>query len=384
MKKLALLLVLLVPGVGRACSIPVFRYALERWELSPYEITVFYEKQLAPHFEELIKTIEAGGPKANLLVKRVDLNGKSAPEYPKLWARQPAQKQVPWLVAWRPDADASLGDAWSGPLTAETVARLLDSPVRRQLVEKLSHGSTALFLLLPGPDGAANAKALALLDKELPRLAQRVQLPEPSPEGPQIRTGVPLKIEFEVMSLKRDDPAEAALIQSLLSSEKDLVKVQGPIVFPVFGRGRVLCSLFGQDLSTEAVEGVVRFLCGECSCQLKELNPGTDLLIAADWHDLLEKSGPPLPRGAAPQTAVVDSAAQQVIASAPSTVAAPAVAEPPSSTSASSPASPSAAAESHESVSCCPLVQHFWLTSGIAGAGVLVLVTGLWALLKKS
>src|SRR6185312_6968269 len=132
MKKLAILLALSLPGVGRACSIPVFRYALERWELSPYEITVFYEKQLSPHFEELLKIIETGAPKANLVVKRVDLTSKSPPQYTKLWARQPAQKKLPWLVAWRPDADAYLGDAWSGPLTEDHLRRLLDSPIRKQ------------------------------------------------------------------------------------------------------------------------------------------------------------------------------------------------------------------------------------------------------------
>ena len=381
---LALLILVAMPVLSRACSIPVFRYALERWELAPYEITVFYEKQLPPQFEKLLKTAEAAAPKANVMITRVDLAGKFAPEYTKLWARQPAQKPLPWLVAWRPDADANLPDAWSGPLTEENLRRLLDSPARQQLVDKLSHGTTAVFLVLAGADEAANAKAVALLDKELPRLAKQVQLPEPSPEGPQIRTGVPLKVEFAVLKLKRADPGEQALIRSLLSSEKELAKVQGPIVLPVFGRGRVLCSLFGDDLNLEALKGVVRFMCGECSCQLKELNPGTDLLIAADWQDLLQKAGPPLPRVAVQQAAVeTKPGAVPTTTQAPAQEVVAAIAPPAVQARENEVVLPSVAVPSESSEDCCPIARHFWLVSGIAGAGVLVLITGICVFMQK-
>src|SRR5256885_7319204 len=39
------------------------------------------------------------------------------------------------------------------------------------------------------------------------------------------------------------------LFRSLLNSEEGLGDVKGPIAFPVFGRGRALCSLHDKDLT---------------------------------------------------------------------------------------------------------------------------------------
>ncbi len=60
--------------------------------------------------------------------------------------------------------------------------------------------------------------------------------------------------------------------------------MKGPIAFPVFGRGRALCSLHGRDLEKPSeLQRSLEFLCNACSCQAKELNPGLDLLISTDW-----------------------------------------------------------------------------------------------------
>jgi hypothetical protein len=42
----------------------------------------------------------------------------------------------------------------------------------------------------------------------------------------------------------------------------------------------------GEDIDDEMREAA-EFLNGPCSCELKELNPGMDLLIAADWDRAL-------------------------------------------------------------------------------------------------
>ena len=39
-------LLILAPAVGQACSIPVFRYALERWQPSPYDVLIFHRGPL--------------------------------------------------------------------------------------------------------------------------------------------------------------------------------------------------------------------------------------------------------------------------------------------------------------------------------------------------
>jgi hypothetical protein len=76
----------------------------------------------------------------------------------------------------------------------------------------------------------------------------------------------------------------------LLSTEPDLAAVREPIVFPIFGRGRALYALVGKGIRAETIEQAATFLIGKCSCQVKEQNPGTDLLLTADWKALAKAS----------------------------------------------------------------------------------------------
>jgi hypothetical protein len=66
-------------------------------------------------------------------------------------------------------------------------------------------------------------------------------------------------------------------------------------VFPVFGQGRVLYALVGAGINEMTIAETCGFLVGACSCQVKALNPGTDLLIWADWWAGLEGLGGPQP-----------------------------------------------------------------------------------------
>src|SRR5262249_2160935 len=76
--------------------------------------------------------------------------------------------------------------------------------------------------------------------------------------------------------------------QMLLSSESDLKDHKEPMAFPIFGQARVLYALVGAGIKRENIDQAASFLAGSCSCQVKEQNPGTDLLVAADWKKLLK------------------------------------------------------------------------------------------------
>jgi hypothetical protein len=143
-----------------------------------------------------------------------------------------------------------------------------------------------VWLLLEGDDSGANERAAVLLRRELSRLERQIQLPEQSTEGPQMRLALPLRLSFSVLRLSRKERAEQPFVRLLLHSEEELAVVRGPILLPVFGRGRLLCSLCGGQLTAEDVERTAKFLCGACSCQTKELNPGVDLLLAGAWEQL--------------------------------------------------------------------------------------------------
>jgi hypothetical protein len=79
------------------------------------------------------------------------------------------------------------------------------------------------------------------------------------------------------------------------------------MAFPVFGRGRVLWALVGAGIAKENIAEAGEFLTGPCSCQVKSLNPGCDLLLAADWESALLGLGPPEPPAEPPPLTSVSS-----------------------------------------------------------------------------
>jgi hypothetical protein len=111
---------------------------------------------------------------------------------------------------------------------------------------------------------------------------------------PTAETGS-VKIAFSVLRVSRTDLKEKVLVAQLNTIKKSPPDADGPVVFPVFGRGRALDGLADVGITPESLAGVVKFLCGDCSCQVKAQNPGTDLILAANWKDAAGKSGDPIP-----------------------------------------------------------------------------------------
>ena len=87
-----------------------------------------------------------------------------------------------------------------------------------------------------------------------------------------------------------------------------LEEIDEPVVFPVFGRGRVLGTLAGDEIEAQNIQDVIAFLLNPCSCQIKIANPGFDLLMRADWYTLLARFNQvpirPLMAGVMPDTTI--------------------------------------------------------------------------------
>ncbi|HMJ91098.1 MAG TPA: hypothetical protein VK530_14845, partial [Candidatus Acidoferrum sp.] len=66
----------------------------------------------------------------------------------------------------------------------------------------------------------------------------------------------------------------------------DLESEQEPMAYPIFGRGRALFALVGKGINRETIDEACSFVVGPCSCVVKELNPGQDILISAAWGDV--------------------------------------------------------------------------------------------------
>jgi len=286
-----------------ACSVPVFRYALERWTPDPYVAVLFHRGPLSAEDEEVCQRLEsaAGNPlaAANIVVETVDLDGDVAEPW-KYIRQQHADSPLPWLVVRFPLRSQLDAEIWAGPPSAAKLDELLDSPLRREIAKRLLAGESAVWLLLDSSDQAAGDAAEGLLTNELAQLQQTLELPELAPQDEALLTGGPeLKIRFSSLRLKRDDPQEQPLVRMLLSMESDLKGIDEPMVFPVFGRGRAHWPLVGAGVSRENIADLAAFLVGECSCEVKELNPGADLLMTAAWDQLsgtfvVDESLPPL------------------------------------------------------------------------------------------
>jgi hypothetical protein len=295
-----------VPGAVRACQVPVFRYALERWLSDPYELVVVTGPEgLSPAREQVLRALRAATTDqtslVNLTLRVVAETAPPAgtsppPETPRFELYYPA-KLRPFLTA---------DPIWRGAVTAENAARVLRSPARTELVKRLLAGDSAVWVLLETSDPGKNAAAAAALKGMIAEAAARLKIPEgviglheidagrrPAPEEAEnvLQARIPLKIAFSLLRVSRDDPEEAVLRGMLLHLEDDRGDyADQPLAFPVFGRGRALEPLIGAGLTRDNVLRASGYLCGPCSCVVKEQNPGVDLLIAANWDAALAGS----------------------------------------------------------------------------------------------
>ncbi|MGB0776225.1 MAG: hypothetical protein ACPGUY_10295, partial [Akkermansiaceae bacterium] len=115
-----------------------------------------------------------------------------------------------------------------------------------------------------------------------------------------LRSRIPLKISFEVMTLDTSDPREAAFA-AMLRQGTPKEMLDETLVVPLFGRGRMLQPLPASRMNNELILAGCRYLCGACSCQVKDQNPGRDIVIQEDWSKhlqdglvVIEKALPPL------------------------------------------------------------------------------------------
>ena len=290
-------------GPAAACSIPVFRYALERWTASPYEVLIFRSGPLTEEQDALRHKLETAIANVTVIDANVS-DARYSPVFEKIGKKPP----LPFLALRYPGAGVKAPVIWTSPLTEPSVEALLHSPARQTITERLGRGETAVLVLIESGDKDADEKVAKMLETERPRLERNAPLPEPTDIGPQPLTSLPMKVSFSMLRLARDDPRERAFLAAALKHEPGVDQVKTPIVVAVFGRGRLLAALHSENLTADELPAVARYLCGACTCQVKEATPGVDLLFAVDWDAMVR---------AAAVTAVESDSAQSDVADPP-------------------------------------------------------------------
>lgn len=308
-----------------ACSVPVFRYALEKWAADEYQAIVFHRGPLTAAQQALMQPLTgeglAGQLPANVALQTVDLAQNPDPALLALW-RQLGSDTLPALILKYPQKSRLSDHLFAGPLTAAAVQQVLDSPARREIIRRIAQGQSVVWVLLETGDATRDEAAAKVAAQRLDYLTTVLKLPAIEPQD--IASGlvsVPkdgLKLAFSVLRMNRKDAAESVFARMLLHSEPDLLDLQEPMLFPVFGRGRALYALAGKGINHETLDEAATFLTGKCSCEVKELNPGVDLLLTADWAGLIKAQS----EGARP-------AALQQQAAAPETVTITGASAPP-------------------------------------------------------
>jgi hypothetical protein len=296
----AALISLVFSTVTNACSVPVFRYALERWQPDTLQALVLYRGSLSEEQKKLIDTFDRseGKNRANVELVTVDLDAAPPPELLSLLEKQ-KETELPRILLMPPPFTGSAAPLWSGTLEDKTSLAgfnaQVDSPVRRETVKRLLAGDSAVWICLESGNKEADDKAFKLLDAQLAKLGKELKLPEQTPEDledpdSQVRfEKLPVHIAFSTIRVSRDSSQEKGLIDQLMRTEDDLLEESGkPMVFPVFGRGRALWAYIGAGITEENIAEAAQFLIGPCSCQIKRQNPGSDLLLTADWEGSLE------------------------------------------------------------------------------------------------
>ncbi|MFK8114553.1 MAG: hypothetical protein AB8B91_20295 [Rubripirellula sp.] len=301
-----LLLAVVSASVAIACQVPVFRYALERWPADNYELVVLHDGPLSDEHQKAVHRLRESDHQspasANVNVRVVAADQAGDRLLKSIWAKH-GKAGEPVLASLYPTTAAEIPDRLisAGPLEIERVDQVVDSPLRQEIAKRLVSGESAVWVFVPCGDQELDAPALQTLHRVLTENQRDLELPEQEEieEEEELleQVEIELRLDFSVVTLHRNDPQEQFMLEMLLASEPDLEGLRQPMAFPVLGRGRVLYALVGKGIAEHTITLASRFIIGPCSCQVKNQNPGFDLLMASDWDKRIGKTklSDPLP-----------------------------------------------------------------------------------------
>jgi hypothetical protein len=300
----------------RACQTPVFRYALEKWPVDYYPLLVYHDAPLSDEDQKVIDWLEevqeTEGSQISLHVLDIskptsqpasqpatqpDLSPAEAQNrYVLKRFPPPADVQMPAMILRYSARPGPKGAVWpvvySGRLNGKLIRSVMNSPARKEVAKRILSGDSSVWILVESGAKAKDEAAAKTLQTGLALMNKELQLPEQPPAPPAEEgyeddaVSIELKVAFTMLRISRTDPAEKMFVKMLLGSEDGLDKGE-PVAFPIYGRGRALAGFVGDEIEAENIEDACVFMVGRCSCQVKNLNPGTDMMFSVDWDAAL-------------------------------------------------------------------------------------------------
>jgi len=292
------LLFIALAGLSQACQVPVFRFALERWEADKFHLRVLHREPLPAELSKRLLALNDELSKvpapANLEIEMLDVGKLSEAERFSI----PGMEKIsdyPAFLLQAPATWKTSEPAWSEPATVEALDLLLDSPTRQRCAEHLIAGVSVVWLLIESGDETADAQALTKLEEGLEKASSSISIPEGIMRPDEVsqiecevdledvlRSPIPLKIDFQVVRVRRHDPKESVFL-NMLAGPQGFPESEEPIVVPIFGRGRTPGPVPASILDADGIMAASEYFCGACSCQVKSGNPGYDLLFKTRW-----------------------------------------------------------------------------------------------------
>ena len=286
----------------QACDTPVYRYAMYRWNPAPYEVYYFHDQPVTDtdrSLHDLIETMSANPEAAaNISLIPIDVardpDLKTVPPDVRRFWKSGDPKPLPSYLIWAPpsrDRRQDEGIIISGALDTAMLQALTHSPARTSIAQQLETGKAGVLVLLEGKDAAETKRAREVVQQLASGIASgklplATALPGETPEEGKAKSAKP---QVGLHVIQRDDAAEQWLIRTLFAVEDGLPEIDKPMVFPIFGRGRVLPPYIGAGITQELLVECLDFITGPCSCTVKEQNRGMDLLIAYNWDAAADK-----------------------------------------------------------------------------------------------
>ena len=320
--------------VGWACDTPVYRWAMYHWSPTPYYVGYIYRDAPAEGdaaVNELLKKAFEGKPPVNVLFEAVDL-AKTPPERLPKPIREALEKHKDLSPPFHVVISPWGATVFVGQLDEAGAKAMFDSPARAKTAELLAAGHAAVFLMLPGKDAEATTRAReqvqSLVDMaaggEIPVSAPAEAMSEPSsaekPASDDDRLRAANRLDVGLVEVDPAKPEERWLVDMLMATEDLKEQADKPMVFAVYGQGRVMPGYIDKGITKDNLADLMAFLGGACSCQVKDQNPGLDLVFAWDWAktaaDLQAKDPSVNPPNAGYQEFAVEPAAMDPDAAA--------------------------------------------------------------------
>jgi len=147
----------LIPAIAFACKVPVFRYALERWNVDRYTMVVMLDGEPDEEVAGAVKRVmdASATDAANVEVQVIDI-AKLSPQ--EQWQLEDFDSTVetPHLQVFYPERNGRRKLCWEGAFTSSVVDAWLSSPLRSKVIDQLVAGASAVFVLVEGEDPNIN------------------------------------------------------------------------------------------------------------------------------------------------------------------------------------------------------------------------------------